>query len=132
MSRFTSVLIRSVGIALATFIPGMALGAVTGDWLRGGLIGAGTVFSSIITFFGVQLAWDGVITASDIEIAFRAAVAKQAENNKDVQDALTQANSAEEILASRTPLAYAVPADPASTASAPAIATLAQDPYANN
>jgi hypothetical protein len=70
-------------------IPGMATGAATGIGpLLGALNGVATVFSSIIIFFGVQLAWDANVSHEDIEKGFRAAVAKQASDNKDVAKAV--------------------------------------------
>jgi hypothetical protein len=72
------------------FIPGMAVGGPTVGWFMGGLIGVATVFSSIIIFFGVQLAWDAMISDEDIEKGFRAAVAKQASENEDVRKAVEE------------------------------------------
>lgn len=77
LSRLKNVLIRSIGVIMFAFIPGMAAGSTTVGWLQGGLIGVATVFSGIIIFFGVQLAWDASISDQDIEKGFRAAVAKQ-------------------------------------------------------
>jgi len=76
-SKLKNVLIRSIGVIMFAFIPGMAAGSTTVGWLQGGLIGVATVFSGIIIFFGVQLAWDASISDNDIEKGFRAAVAKQ-------------------------------------------------------
>lgn len=77
LSKLKNIVIRSIGVIMFAFIPGMAAGSTTVGWLQGGLIGVATVFSGIIIFFGVQLAWDAGISDKDIEKGFRAAVAKQ-------------------------------------------------------
>lgn len=77
LKKLKDVLIRSLGVIMFAFIPGMAAGSTTVGWLQGGLIGVATVFSGIIIFFGVQLAWDAGLSDKDIEKGFRAAVAKQ-------------------------------------------------------
>lgn len=93
MKQIKNALIRSLGVVLFAFIPGMAVGGPSVGWFWGGVIGCATVFSSIIIFFGVQLAWDANLTDSDIEKGFRAAVAKQAEDNPDIKAAVaTSAN----------------------------------------
>jgi hypothetical protein len=80
---------RSIGVILFAAIPGMATGAATGIGpVLGALNGVATVFSSIIIYFGVQLAWDANISDEDIEKGFRAAVAKQASENKDIAAAV--------------------------------------------
>lgn len=89
MNKLKQILIRSVGVIMFAFIPGMAVGGPTVGWFMGGLIGVATVFSSIIIFFGVQLAWDAMISDEDIEKGFRAAVAKQASENEDIRKAVT-------------------------------------------
>lgn len=88
LSRLKNILIRSVGVIMFAFLPGAAVGGPTVGWVMGGLVGVGTVFSSIIIFFGVQLAWDAMISDEDVEKGFRAAVAKQAEDNPDIKAAL--------------------------------------------
>jgi hypothetical protein len=71
------------------FIPGAAVGGSSSvGWIAGGLIGVATVFSSIIIYFGVQLAWDASISDEDIEKGFRAAVAKQSQDDPNVKKAL--------------------------------------------
>jgi hypothetical protein len=90
MQKFKNLLKRSLGIILFAFIPGMAAGAPTVGWLMGGITGVATVFSSIIIFFGVQLAWDAEISNEDIEKGFRAAVAKAASDNKDIAKAVKE------------------------------------------
>lgn len=87
-NKLKNILIRSIGVIMFAFIPGMAVGGPTVGWWMGGLIGVATVFSSIIIFFGVQLAWDAMISDDDIEKGFRAAVAKQAKESEDVADAV--------------------------------------------
>lgn len=80
------------------FIPGAAVGGPSVGWVAGGFIGVATVFSSIIIFFGVQLAWDAMISDEDIEKGFRAAVAKQAGNNEDIKEAVkTSATDIEDL-----------------------------------
>ena len=90
MNVLKNVLKRSIGVILFAFIPGMASGAATGIGpVLGGLTGVATVFSSIIIYFGVQLAWDANISDEDVEKGFRAAVAKQASENKDIAEAVS-------------------------------------------
>lgn len=84
------ILLRSLGVIMFAFIPGMAVGGPTVGWFMGGVIGVATIFSSIIIFFGVQLAWDAMISHEDIEKGFRAAVAKQAAENEDVRKAVEE------------------------------------------
>lgn len=86
LKKIKEVLIRSIGVIAFAFIPGMAAGSATVGWLMGGVIGVATVFSGIIIFLGVQLAWDANISHEDIEKGFRAAVAKQ--DNKEVKEAI--------------------------------------------
>jgi hypothetical protein len=88
MDKLKNILKRSIGVILFAFIPGMAAGAPTVGWLMGGIIGVCTVFSSIIIFFGIQLAWDADVSHADIEKGFRAAVAKAAAENKDIAEAV--------------------------------------------
>jgi hypothetical protein len=84
-----NILTRFIGVILFAFIPGMASGAATGIGpILGGFNGVATVVSSIIIYFGVQLAWDANISDEDVEKGFRAAVAKQAADNKDVAAAV--------------------------------------------
>lgn len=98
MQKLLDVLKRSIGVILFAFIPGMASGAATGIGpILGGLTGVATVFSSIIVYFGVQLAWDADISTQDIEKGFRAAVAKQAENSPEVKEAVATAADADGI-----------------------------------
>jgi hypothetical protein len=77
MKKIKDILVRSIGVIMFAFIPGMAAGSTTVGWFQGGLIGVATVFSGIIIYFGVQLAWDAQVSEKDIEKGFRAAVAKQ-------------------------------------------------------
>jgi hypothetical protein len=99
MQKLKNMLKRSVGVILFAFIPGMAAGAPTVGWLMGGITGVLTVFSSILIYFGVQLAWDADISDADIEKGFRAAVAKQAADNKDVAEAVKVAGTPEDAFA---------------------------------
>ena len=88
LNKLKNILVRSIGVVMFAFIPGAAVGGPSVGWVAGGFIGVATVFSSIIIFFGVQLAWDAMISEEDIEKGFRAAVAKQAGNNEDIKEAL--------------------------------------------
>lgn len=89
LKKLKDILTRSLGVILFAFIPGMASGAATGIGpVLGGLNGVATVFSSIIIYFGIQLAWDANVSSDDIEKGFRAAVAKQAEGDKDIKAAM--------------------------------------------
>lgn len=87
-----NVLKRTLGVIMFAAIPGMATGAASGIGpILGAVNGVMTVFSSIIIYFGVQLAWDANISDEDIEKGFRAAVAKQSADNKEVKEALDTA-----------------------------------------
>ena len=88
LNKLKNLLVRSIGVVMFAFIPGAAVGGPTVGWVAGGFIGVATVFSSIIIFFGVQLAWDAQISDSDIEKGFRAAVAKQADSTPEVKSAI--------------------------------------------
>jgi hypothetical protein len=88
INKLKNILVRSIGVIMFAFIPGMAVGGPTVGWFMGGVIGVATVFSSIIIFFGVQLAWDAMISDEDISKGFRAAVAKQAQENEDIRAAV--------------------------------------------
>lgn len=97
LKKFANILVRTLGVLMFAFIPGMAVAGPSGlQWWEGGMVGVATVVSSIIIFFGVQLAWDGHISEADISKGFRAAVAKHAEDNEEVMDALQ--SSAEDEL----------------------------------
>lgn len=78
--------LRSVGLTLATFFGGTAVGAVAGDWLMGSIIGVGSAFAVVLTTVGVSLAWKGRLEINDIQNAYRAAVAKS--DSEAVKDAL--------------------------------------------
>jgi hypothetical protein len=90
INKLKQIALRYIGVVMFAFIPGMAVGGPTVGWFMGGLVGVATVFSSIIIFFGVQLAWDAMISDQDIEKGFRAAVAKQASENEDVRKAVEE------------------------------------------
>jgi hypothetical protein len=80
------ILVRSLGLTLATFFGGTAIGAVAGDWVMGSLIGVGSAFAVVFTTIGVAVAWKGTLELSDIQNAYRAAVAKS--DSEAVEDAL--------------------------------------------
>ena len=80
------ILVRSIGLTLATAFGGTALGAIGGDWLFGTLIGIGSAFAVVLTTIGVAVAWKGTLELHDISNAFRAAVAKT--DSEAVKDAL--------------------------------------------
>ena len=80
------ILIRSIGLVLATFFGGTAIGAVAGDWLMGSIIGVGSAFAVVLTTIGVAVAWKGTLELSDIQNAYRAAVAKS--DSDAVKDSL--------------------------------------------
>jgi hypothetical protein len=97
MKTLFNLLKRSIGVIMFAAIPGMATGAATGIGpLLGAANGVATVFSSIIIYFGVQLAWDAQISEEDVEKGFRAAVAKQSQDDPNVKQAL--ADSAADTL----------------------------------
>ena len=80
------ILIRSVGLTLATFFGGTAIGAVAGSWWMGSLIGVGSAFAVVLTTIGVAVAWKGSLEIVDLQNAFRSAVAKS--DSEAVEDAL--------------------------------------------
>lgn len=86
MEAIKQILIRSLGLILATFFGGVALGAVGGDPWFGALVGVGSAFVVVLTTIGVALAWKGTLELSDIQNAYRAAVAKS--DSDAVKDAL--------------------------------------------
>jgi hypothetical protein len=91
INKLKEIAIRSIGVVMFAFIPGMAIGASTPvGWFWGGVVAVAGVYSSIIIFFGVQLAWDAQISDEDIAKGFRAAVAKQANENEDVRKAVEE------------------------------------------
>jgi len=71
---------------MATAFGGTAIGAVAGDWIMGTIIGVGSAFAVVFTTVGVSLAWKGTLELSDIQNAYRAAVAKS--DSEAVKDAL--------------------------------------------
>jgi hypothetical protein len=89
MKQLLNLIKRTIGVVMFAAIPGMATGAASGIGpILGALNGVMTVFSSIIIYFGVQLAWDATISDEDIEKGFRAAVAKQSANDPEIKEAL--------------------------------------------
>jgi hypothetical protein len=85
-----TLLARAFGLLLATFFAGTGVGAIAtnGDWVLGSLIGVGSAFAVVLTTIGVTLAWSGTLNPQDIANAFRAAVAKSAESNENLEAAL--------------------------------------------
>lgn len=88
MSKVWLILRHSIGLFLATFFAGTGVGAIVtdGNWMMGSLIGVGTAFAGVLTYIGVSLAWTAELSNDSIRNAFRAAVAKN--DNENVQDAL--------------------------------------------
>lgn len=86
MQTVKQIVIRSIGLVLATFFGGTAIGAVAGNWWMGSLIGVGSAFAVVLTTIGVAVAWKGTLELTDISNAFRAAVAKS--DSEAVKDAL--------------------------------------------
>lgn len=80
------ILVRSIGLVLATFFGGTAIGAVAGNWIMGSLVGVGSAFAVVLTTIGVAVAWKGTLEINDIQNAYRAAVAKS--DSEAVEDAL--------------------------------------------
>jgi hypothetical protein len=85
-----TILARAFGLLLATFFAGTGVGAIAtnGDWVLGSLIGVGSAFAVVLTTIGVTLAWSGSLNPQDIANAFRAAVAKAADGNENLEAAL--------------------------------------------
>jgi hypothetical protein len=86
VNAIKQILVRSLGLTLATFFGGTAIGAVAGNWWMGSLIGVGSAFAVVLTTIGVAVAWKGTLELSDIQNAYRAAVAKS--DSEAVEDAL--------------------------------------------
>lgn len=84
------ILARAVGLFLATFFAGTGVGSIAtnGDWWLGSIIGVGTAFAAVLTMLGVSLTWQGKLDSQDVANAFRAAVAKAAESNENLEAAL--------------------------------------------
>jgi hypothetical protein len=84
------IIVRAIGLFLATFFAGTGVGAIAtnGDWFLGSIIGVGAAFAIVLTMVGVSMTWSGNLTAQDVANAFRAAVAKSAEGNDNLQAAL--------------------------------------------
>lgn len=80
------IVVRSIGLTLATFFGGTAIGAVAGNWVMGSLIGVGSAFAVVLTTIGVAVAWKGTLELDDIQNAYRAAVAKS--DSEAVKDSL--------------------------------------------
>jgi hypothetical protein len=84
------IVARALGLFLATFFAGTGVGSIAtnGDWWLGSIIGVGTAFAAVATMLGVSLTWQGRIDGQDVANAFRAAVAKAAESNENLEAAL--------------------------------------------
>lgn len=84
------IIARALGLFLATFFAGTGVGSIAtnGDWWLGSIIGVGTAFAAVLTMLGVSLTWQGTIDSKDVANAFRAAVAKAAEGNENLEAAL--------------------------------------------
>ena len=82
------IIVRSIGLILATAFGGTAVGSALGDPLMGTLIGIGSSFAVVLTLVGVSIAWSGELTEQSVANAFRAAVSKSAEDNEQLKDAL--------------------------------------------
>jgi hypothetical protein len=82
------ILIRSIGLTLATAFGGTAIGAIAGDWVFGTVVGILSSFAVVATMIGVSVAWSGELTEQSVTNAFRAAVSKAAEENEQLKDAL--------------------------------------------
>jgi hypothetical protein len=85
-----TIIARAIGLLFATFFAGTGVGAIAtnGDWVLGSLIGVGSAFAVVLTTVGVTLAWSGTLNPQDIANAFRAAVAKAADGNENLEAAL--------------------------------------------
>lgn len=88
MNKVKQILIRSIGLTMATFFGGTAVGAVLGDWAMGAVIGVLSSFAVVATMVGVSIAWSGELSEQSITNAFRAAVSKAAEDNEEIKKAL--------------------------------------------
>ena len=84
------IFLRAIGLFLATFFAGTGVGSIAtnGDWWLGSIIGVGTAFAAVLTMLGVSLTWQGKLDSQDVANAFRAAVAKAAESNENLEAAL--------------------------------------------
>lgn len=84
------IVARAFGLFLATFFAGTGVGSIAtnGDWFLGSIIGVGTAFAAVLTMLGVSLTWTGKLDSQDVANAFRAAVAKAAEGNENLEKAL--------------------------------------------
>lgn len=87
---FKQIIARALGLFLATFFAGTGVGSIAtnGDWWLGSIIGVGTAFAAVLTMLGVSLTWQGSLDSKDVANAFRAAVAKAAEGNENLEAAL--------------------------------------------
>lgn len=94
MKTTKNLVIRVLGLAMMTFLPGMGVGAVIAkDWLTGGAIAFGTACATVIVYIGVALAWSGKATDFDIQEAFRTATAKAGETNDSIHAAIADVST---------------------------------------
>lgn len=91
MKNFKQITVRTIGLFLMTFLPGMGIGAVVSkDWLQGGEIAFGAALATVVVYLGVALAWYGTWTVNDIQEAFRTAAAKAGDSNSDIHEAIVE------------------------------------------
>jgi hypothetical protein len=96
MKNALQIIVRTVGLFLMTFIPGMGIGAVISkDWLKGGEIAFGAGLATVVVYLGVALTWYGKWTPNDIQEAFRTAAAKAGDGNNDIQTTIKEVSTTE-------------------------------------
>ena len=89
-----NIIVRIIGLAMMTFLPGMGVGAVIAkDWLTGGAIAFGTACATVVVYIGVALAWQGKASDFDIQEAFRTATAKAGETNDNIHAAIADVST---------------------------------------
>jgi hypothetical protein len=94
MKNAIQILVRTVGLFLMTFLPGMGIGAVISkDWLKGGEIAFGAGLATVIVYLGVALTWYGKWTSNDIQEAFRTAAAKAGDGNAEIQETIKEVST---------------------------------------
>ena len=89
MKLIISFLLRTIGTALFSAIPGAGIGSLLiKDWLKGSEIAFGSSMAIVISYIGVMLAWNGKFTAEDVQEGFRTAAAKAGDSNAEVKEVL--------------------------------------------
>jgi len=89
-----NIIVRIIGLAMMTFLPGMGVGAVIAkNWLTGGAIAFGTACATVVVYIGVALAWQGKASDFDIQEAFRTATAKAGETNDNIHAAIADVST---------------------------------------